>query len=128
MFFAFSEMFSASPSPSFPPIDDIAALARRIDWAAAADRAITGLMIVAAVVQILTARLWAERGRLAPLLRRFAAALIALTDRLPEPLTADAPRAALLAALIAAGHDSPALAKANRLALVARARRAGLIR
>jgi hypothetical protein len=113
--------------PAFPPVNDALALLRRIDWPAVADRCLAALLLVAAVVHALTARLWAERGRLAPMIRSLAVALAALADRLPEPLSAASPRPALIAALTAAGQDPAALAKAGRPALLARARRLSLI-
>ena len=113
--------------PAFPPVDDALTLLRRIDWPAVADRCLAALLLVAAVAHALTARLWAERGRLAPMLRRLADAVAALAARLPEPLSAASPRAALVAALAANGQPAAALAKASRAALLARARRLALI-
>ena len=113
--------------PSFPPVDDALVSLQRIDWPALADRTIGALLLVVAVAHALTARLWAARGRLAPMLRWLADALASVAARLPEPLSAASPRAALVAALADAGQDPAALAKASRSALLARARRAGLI-
>lgn len=113
--------------PAFPPVDDALASLQRIDWAAVADRTIGALLLVAAVAHALTARLWTARGRLAPMLRWLADALASVAARLPEPLSAASPRPALMAALADAGQDPVALAKASRSALLARARRAGLI-
>lgn len=115
------------PRPSFPPIDDAIALVARIDWPALARRFSAAALVVVAVFHALAIRLWANRGRLAPMLRRLADALAALAARLPEPLTAASPRAALVAALADAGQDPAALAKASRPALLARARRLALI-
>lgn len=119
--------FSVYQRPAFPPVDDALALLQRTDWPAVADHCLAALLLVAAVAHALTARLWAERGRLAPMIRRLAAALAALSDRLPEPLSAASPRAALVAALAANGQPAAALAKASRAALLARARRLALI-
>lgn len=113
--------------PAFPPADDALALLQRVDWRAVADHCLAALLLVAAVAHALTARAWAARGRLAPMLRRLADALAALAARLPEPLSAASPRPALIAALAAAGQDPAALAKAGRPALLARARRLALI-
>lgn len=113
--------------PAFPPIDDVLASLQRIDWAAVADRTIGALLLVAAVAHVLTARLWAASGRLAPMLRWLADTLASVAARLPEPLSAASPRAALIDALAAAGQPAATLAKASRSALLARARRAGLI-
>jgi hypothetical protein len=113
--------------PAFPPVSDVVAMLQRIDWPAVADRCLAALLLVAAVAHALTARAWAERGRLAPMLRRLADALAALAARLPEPLSAASPRPALVAALAATGQDPAALAKASRAALLARARRLALI-
>lgn len=113
--------------PAFPPVSDALASLQRVDWPALADRTIGALLLVAAVAHALTARLWAARGRLAPMLRWLADALAAVAARLPEPLSAASPRAALIAALTAAGQPAATLAKASRPALLARARRAGLI-
>jgi hypothetical protein len=121
-------MLATIDRPSFPPVDDALASLQQIDWAALGDRLIDGALLVAAIVHTLTTRLWAQRGRLAPMLRRLADALTALAARLPEPLTAVSPRAALVAALADAGQDPAALAKASRPALVARARRLDLIK
>lgn len=120
-------MLATINRPSFPPIDDAAAFISRVDWAAIAQRCLAAALVVAAVVHALALRLWAHRGRLAPMLRRLAAALTALADRLPEPLTAASPRAALVAALADAGQDPAALAKASRPALITKARRLALI-
>jgi hypothetical protein len=114
-------------APAFPPVSDALRYVGRIDWPALADRSLAALLLVAAIAHALTARLWAERGRLAPMIRRLAAALAALADRLPEPLSAASPRPALIAALTAAGQNPAALAKAGRPALLARARRLALI-
>lgn len=113
--------------PAFPPISDALRYVGRFDWPALADRCLTALLLVAAVAHALAIRLWAERGRLAPMIRRLATALAALADQLPEPLNAASPRPALIAALTAAGQDPAALAKAGRPALLARARRLSLI-
>lgn len=118
---------SAYQRPAFPPIDDALASIQRIDWPAVADRITSALLLVAAVAHALTARLWAARGRLAPVLRRMADALASVAARLPEPLSTASPRAALIAALTATGQPAAALAKTSRPALLARARRAGLI-
>lgn len=120
-------MLATMPRPSFPPIDDALALVARVDWSALARRCSAAALVVVAVIHALAARLWANRGRLAPMLRRLSDALAALAARLPEPLTAASPRAALVAALADAGQDSAALAKASRSALLARARRLALI-
>lgn len=120
-------MLATIRRPSFPPIDDAATLISRIDWQALAQRCLTAALVVAAVLHAVAVRLWAERGRLAPMLRRLAEALTALAARLPEPLTAASPRSALVAALTNAGQDPATLTKANRSALVARARRLALI-
>jgi len=113
--------------PAFPPISDALRYVGRINWPSLAARCLAALLLVAAVVHALTARLWAERGRLAPMIRSLAVALAALADRLPEPLSAASPRPALIAALTAAGQDPAALAKTGRPALLARARRLSLI-
>jgi len=113
--------------PAFPPVSDALRYVGRINWPAVADRSVAALLLVAAIIHALTARLWAERGRLAPAIRRMATALAALADQLPEPLSAASPRPALIAALTAAGQDPAALAKAGRPALLARARRLALI-
>jgi len=119
--------FPIDSRPAFPPVDDALAFLRGIDWPAVADRCLAALLLVVAVAHALAARLWAARGRLAPIIRRLADALAALAARLPEPLSAASPRAALIAALAAAGQSPAALAKASRPALVARARRLALI-
>jgi hypothetical protein len=113
--------------PAFPPISDALRYVGRINWPALADRCLAALLLVAAVAHALAIRLWAERGRLAPMNRCLATTLAALADRLPEPLSAASPRPALIAALTAAGQDPAALAKAGRPALLARARRLSLI-
>lgn len=120
-------MFATVNRPSFPPIDDAAALVSRIDWAAIAQKGLAVALVVAAVFHAIALRLWAHRGHLAPMLRRLVAALTVLADRLPEPLTAASPRAALVAALADAGQDPAALAKSSRPALVTKARRLALI-
>ena len=113
--------------PAFPPIDDALASLQRVNWQAVADRTMAALLLVAAVAHAGAVRLWAHRGRLAPMLRRLADALAAVAARLPEPLSAASPRAALIAALAAAGQPTATLAKASRPALLARARRLALI-
>ena len=114
-------------TPSFPPIDALLSVLPRIDWRRLADRCLTAVLFVAAIVHVLAVRLWANRGRLAPILRRLARFLETVASTLPEPLSADSPRPALIAALISAGDDAASIAKANRSVLVKRAIRLGLL-
>lgn len=114
-------------TPSFPPVDGLLSFLSRIDWRRLADRCLTAALFVAAVVHVLAVRLWANRGRLAPILRRLARFLETVASALPEPLSSDSPRPALIAALISAGDDAASIAKANRAVLVKRASRLGLL-
>ena len=114
-------------TPSFPPIDGLLSVLSRIDWRRLADRGITAGLFLVAVVHVLAVRLWANRGRLAPILRRLARFLETVASALPEPLSVDSPRPALIAALISAGDDAASIAKANRAVLAKRASRLGLL-
>ena len=69
---------SRAPAPAFPPIDDAIAALRAIDWQAAAARALTLALTVAAVCHALAVRL-------APIV---AAGLRALADRIDRPAPA----------------------------------------
>jgi hypothetical protein len=113
--------------PSFPPVDDALASIASIDWRNVAQQCLTVAMVAVAACHAISARAWANRGRLAPILRNAAAALDALASRLPEPLSAASPRPALIAALIASGCNAATVRKASRPALVNRARSTGLI-
>jgi len=113
--------------PSFPPMNDALAALARVDWRNVAQQCLTVAMLAAAACHAITTRAWANRGRLAPIMRNAAAALNALAARLPEPLSAASPRPALIAALIDSGCNAATVRKANRPALVSRARAAGLI-
>ncbi len=64
-----------APAPAFPPIDDAIAALSAIDWQAAAARALTIALTVAAVCHALAVRL-------APIA---AAGLRALADRIDRP-------------------------------------------
>jgi hypothetical protein len=113
--------------PAFPPVDDALAALARIDWRNVAQQCLTVALVAAAACHAISARAWANRGRLAPMLRNAAAALDALAARLPEPLSAQSPRPALIAALIDSGCNAAMVRKANRQTLISRARKAGLI-
>jgi hypothetical protein len=116
-----------SPRPAFPPVDDALRALAAVDWRNVAQQGLTVAMVAIAACHAITTRAWAHRGHLAPMLRNAADALAALADRLPEPLSAASPRSALIAALIASGCNAATVRKANRPALVTRARNAGLI-
>ena len=113
--------------PAFPPIDDALRALAAVDWRNVAQQGLTVAMVAIAACHAITTRAWAHRGHLAPILRNAAAALAALADSLPEPLSAASPRSALIAALIASGCNAATLRKASRPALITRARNAGLI-
>lgn len=117
---------SFSRSPAFPPLSDAAEAIASLPWKRIGAAILSAILFSVAFLHVVIVRLWRNRGRLAPILRRIAAALSALADRLPEPLSAASPRPVLLSALMDAGHDAASLTKASRAALVNRARRAGL--
>lgn len=117
---------SFNRSASFPPVDALISAAQSADWSAIMRRTIAAVMIAAAVCQALVSRAWQHRGRMAPMLRKLAAALAALADRLPEPLSASSPRPALIAALVANGQQRNTVAKLNSAALARKAAAAGL--
>lgn len=121
------EMQTTYPlSPSFPPADALISAIARADWGAIMRRTITAAMIAAAICQTMATRAWQHRGRLAPILRKAAALLIAAADRLPEPLSASSPRGALIAAMVANGANRATLSKMGTPALVRKAAAAGL--
>ena len=114
-------------SPSFPPLSDLIEALSSLPWEAIASRALEALLFSLALCHALAARLWQQRGRLAPLLRSVASWLERLASALPEPVSSSSPRALLIEALIEAGEKAPALAKASRSALLKRASRLGLL-
>lgn len=114
-------------TPSFPPADALISAVSRIDWHRLGERCLMAVLFVAALAHAIALRLWQNRGRLAPMLRRIARFLETMANGLPEPLSSDSPRPALIAALIAAGEDAAAISKANRAALAKRASRLGLL-
>jgi len=126
--FALSAMLSSSlRAPSFPPIEEPLEALLSLPWEELASSALSSLLFALALCHALAARLWRERGRLAPLLRSFSSSLRSVADRLPEPLSSSSPRSLLIEALLAHGESSSALAKASRSRLLAKASRLGLL-
>lgn len=118
---------SSLRAPSFPPIEEPLEALASLPWEELASSALSALLFFFALCHALAARLWQERGRFAPFLRSFASSLLSVADRLPEPLSSSSPRSLLIEALLAHGENSPALAKASRSRLLAKASRLGLL-
>jgi hypothetical protein len=66
--------------PSFPPVDFIGSL----PWRKIGQVLLTAVLVIAAVCHALTFRLWAQRGRIRPLLVAVARFLLTLAGRLPD--------------------------------------------
>lgn len=98
-----------------------------IQWKDFFQRCAEFSLLIVAIFHALIVRLWANRGRLAPTLRKMAKILNSLASSLPEPLSAESPRSALIAALIDAGQSPATLSKANQTTLISKARRLSLI-
>ena len=119
---------SSLRSPSFPPLEEPLEALLSLPWLEAREAALEALLFFAALLHALALRFWQERGRFAPLLRSFASSLLALADRLPEPLSSSSPRSLLIASLIEKGEAPAPLKKASRSALLKKASRLGLLR
>ena len=118
---------SSLRSPSFPPLEEPLEALAALPWERIASAALEALLFSVVLCHAVAARLWQERGRLAPFLRSVAALLERFAASLPEPLSEASPRALLIEALAQAGESSSSLAKASRSALLRRASRLGLL-
>jgi hypothetical protein len=66
--------------PSFPPVDFIASL----PWRKIGQALLTAVLVITAVCHALALRLWAQRGRIRPLLVAMAQALLSAAESLPD--------------------------------------------
>jgi hypothetical protein len=66
--------------PSFPPVDFIGSL----PWRKIGQALLTAVLVIAAVCHALALLLWAQRGRIRPLLVAMAQALLKAAESLPD--------------------------------------------
>lgn len=104
-------------APSFPPIDDLAATLRRIDWPAVADRLLSAAMFVTAVLHALAVRI---RPHLASMLRALADRLAPVVEPVPSaPALSSLTVAELRKLAREAGHPRSFYFQARKAALIA---------